>query len=427
MPRRNHLGTLSLLSASAGFAVLAALRHHGLAHGPGWSILQSGFEAGMVGGAADWFAVSALFRPIPSPRFRIWHTGLIVEKRAALSAGIVDMVQNRWLAPEILAEHLGRLRASRCLLEHLARPAARAQLAGAARDLLGRLAGTLDAPEVAGFLDRALRDQLRDLDLGPAFGGWLEARILAGDTAALWDFLAGTLARAAEQGDFQAPIRTVLETAAEHYRSRGAWESFKVSAGELFFDYGQMAESLGQAFAGSLRAIQGDPAHPLRAKLDGHLLGFARSLAAGDPEARAALDRLRRGLAEHAELGPFLARILARLQDTVKAQCGDPDADLSRIMDRVLDTLLRELEAEPDTQAKLDAWVRRTVLDLAQGNHAVIGEMVQSALSRLSDRDLVAQIEDKVGADLQYIRLNGAVVGGLVGVALAVVRLVLGS
>jgi len=214
MTKQNHLGTLSLLGATSGFAGMELLRHlHILGPGVAWSILQSGFEAGMVGGVADWFAVSALFRSIPSRRFRLPHTNLLVEKRATLSAGIVDVVQNRWLSPETLVEPLGRLSASRFILEHLATPQARGQVVEAARDLLGRLAGSLNAPEIAGFLDRALRGQIPDLDLGPALGRWLEARFQAGDTAAMWDFLAGTFAQSVEQGDFREPIKRLAQAA----------------------------------------------------------------------------------------------------------------------------------------------------------------------------------------------------------------------
>ena len=170
MSRKNHVGALSLAVASAGFAVLETLRHFGIAATPAWGVLQSGFEAGMVGGCADWFAVSALFRPIPTPRFCLPHTNIIVRSREKLSAGIVDMVQNRWLSPETLAEHLNRLSASHFILEHLATPEPRVQVVEAARDLLGRFTGSLDAPEIAGFLDRAMRDQLAGLELGATPG-----------------------------------------------------------------------------------------------------------------------------------------------------------------------------------------------------------------------------------------------------------------
>ena len=425
-PRRNHAGILSLLGATTGFSVMAALHHAGHLVAPGWGILQSGFEAGMVGGCADWFAVSALFRPFPSRRFCLPHTNLIVEGRDKLSKGIVDMVQNRWLSPATLSEHLARLSASRFLLDHLATPAVRAQVLEAARDLLGRFAGTLDTPELAAFLERALRDQLSGLELGPAFGSWLQARIEAGDTAPLWSFLSGSLANSAEQGDFQVPIRRLLETAVANYKAQGTWERLKGGAGEWFFDYDEASRSLGTAFSKALRAIQDDPSHPLRAKLDEQFSAFAGKLAQGDREACATLEQFQRRLTEHAELGPFLARILSRLQATCKEALGQPDGDLSRLLARLLENLTDELRREPSTQQSLDGWVRDRVLELATRNHHVIGEMVSSALVKLSDEDLVAQIEDKVGADLQYIRLNGAVVGGLVGMLLALLKLAIG-
>ncbi len=78
------------------------------------------------------------------------------------------------------------------------------------RPLASRLAGSLDGPELAGFLDRALRDQLAGLDLAPASGGWIQARIALGDLRPLWELLAASLADGAEQGQFREPIRRWL-------------------------------------------------------------------------------------------------------------------------------------------------------------------------------------------------------------------------
>jgi uncharacterized membrane-anchored protein YjiN (DUF445 family) len=107
---------------------------------------------------------------------------------------------------------------------------------------LGRFAGSLDSPEIVGFLDRALRDQLGGLELGPTFGRWMQARIAAGDTNTLWDFLAASLANSVEQGDFKAPIKRMLENAMAHYKERSLWERLKGAAGELFFDYEEVSE-----------------------------------------------------------------------------------------------------------------------------------------------------------------------------------------
>ncbi len=110
------------------------------------------------------------------------------------------------------------------------------------------------------------------------------------------------------------------------------------------------------------------------------------------------------------------------LQETLREQLGNPSGHLSHLQDQHLGRLLTELRSEPDAQAHLDGWVRRTILNLATRHQHVIGEMLEPALVKLSDDDLVAQIEEKVGADLQYIRLNGAVVGSMVGMDLALIK-----
>jgi uncharacterized membrane-anchored protein YjiN (DUF445 family) len=163
----------------------------------------------------------------------------------------------------------------------------------------------------------------------------------------------------------------------------------------------------------------------LRAKLDEQLARFARKLAQGDREACASLEQFQRHLTEHAELGPILSRILTRLQATLREELRDATGHFSYLLDRVLENLLKELREEPENQARLDGWVRRSILDLASRNHGVIGEMVAGSLAKLSDGDLVAQIEEKVGGDLQFIRLNGAVVGSAVGILLALFKMVL--
>jgi len=87
--------------------------------------------------------------------------------------------------------------------------------------------------------------------------------------------------------------------------------------------------------------------------------------------------------------------------------------------------LLKELESDKTAQLRIDAWMRETITTLINKYHHEIGNMVRSSLSKLDDIGLVNQIEEKVGNDLQYIRLNGAVVGGLVGIFFSIIKLLL--
>ena len=94
-------------------------------------------------------------------------------------------------------------------------------------------------------------------------------------------------------------------------------------------------------------------------------------------------------------------------------------------MRRFLNERLAEFASDLSAQEKLNAWVRETAVELVRKRHAYIGEMVRGSLEKLRDIDLAAQIEGKVGSDLQYIRLNGAIVGAAVGAFLAIFRIYL--
>jgi len=155
-PRRNHVGTVSLLGAVAGaVGCHVALRLVGDAT---WlRVLTAGFEAALVGALADWFAVTALFRhPLGIP---IPHTAIIPARRAKIIESIVTMVEEDWLSPEVIGTRLARLAPSDLILDWLRDPAHVERLGGPLRDLIRGLARTLTEDEVARFVDRALQRQ----------------------------------------------------------------------------------------------------------------------------------------------------------------------------------------------------------------------------------------------------------------------------
>ncbi|MGA6993156.1 MAG: DUF445 family protein, partial [Candidatus Deferrimicrobiaceae bacterium] len=135
---------------------------------------------------ADWFAVTALFHEVRIPMVRR-HTNIVVKNRARIVDGIADMVQNRWLSPEVVEEHLGRFSASRALQEYLGADSRREKLLVVLRDLLGTIVEGLDGPEVAAFLSRTLKDQLEGIELAPPLGRWMKKAIDRRDHDAVWD------------------------------------------------------------------------------------------------------------------------------------------------------------------------------------------------------------------------------------------------
>ena len=169
---RNPVGMVSLLVALGGTATCyIALATGAFANAAWLRIVATGFEAALVGGLADWFAVTALFRhPLGLP---IPHTAILPARRAKIIEGIISMIQEEWLSPAVIRARLARFSPSVFVVEWIHTPEHVERLASPVRDLLRRLARLLAEEEVAGFVDRTLQQQLRQLPVTPSVGRWL--------------------------------------------------------------------------------------------------------------------------------------------------------------------------------------------------------------------------------------------------------------
>lgn len=417
------LGNASLLCSFLGFLIVELAMAKEWVAGAAWVVLARTLEAATAGGAADWFAVRALFHEVPLPLIRR-HTNIIAANRARIVSGIVDMVQNRWLSPGVIREHLSRFSASRWVLEHLSEESRQEAALSLIRDLLHQAARGVDSPDVVSFLDRALKDQLRGLDLSGPLGRWLGGAIRAGTHEQAWDVVLSRLEAAAHSRELKEVAMKIIRKAVEEYGEGGVLREFALMTARVFdvVNEEDAADALLNKLKEGIAEANADPSHPLRRKLDHLILGFADDLAAGNPDAVETVEKLRRALMEGADAREFFGGMLARLRDTLEAELDAPGSDIDRLVTRILRERLQAFREDPVLQGQVDAWVRDTAISLVDKRHRMIGEMVRSSIDKLSDLDLVAQIEEKVGDDLQYIRLNGAIVGGLVGAVITTVR-----
>ncbi|HJQ84723.1 MAG TPA: DUF445 domain-containing protein, partial [Candidatus Binatia bacterium] len=417
--RRNRVGAVSLGIAMAG----AAASRAGLAVGPFadaiWlRIVAAGFEAALVGGLADWFAVTALFRhPLGLP---IPHTAIIPARRAKIVEGIVTMVEEEWLSPEVIGARLARLSPSAAIVDWLRDPAHVERLGAPLRDLLRGVARTLTEDEVAGFVERALERQLRELPLDATTGRTLARAVASDGAGAAFTSVATSLANLAARPRTAAELHWWLDRSARTLRAGGRRFVPFVLRRKLV--QRKIVEAACDYAAAELRKAAAEPEHPLRRLVLDAVGRFADRLAAGDADALAQAERLRAAVLESLEAGVFVRDTLARLQAQLEHDLADPHGALAALVDRQLHAGIVELLDDPERRAAFDRWIRTTAEDLLRRHHDQIGITVRESLESLETGELVAQIESKVGADLQFIRLNGAVVGGLVGVGLAVVH-----
>jgi uncharacterized membrane-anchored protein YjiN (DUF445 family) len=422
-PRRSRVGTVSLLIAVGGAVVChLAVRGEIFPEAAWLHVLAAGFEAAVVGALADWFAVTALFRhPLGLP---IPHTAIIPARRVKIIESIVSMVQDEWLAPEVIGARLARFAPAELIVDWLRDPSHVDRIGEPVRDVLRELARMLTEHEVTEFLERTLQGQLRGLPVDAAAGQWLQRVAASESAAAAFRSLALSLGNLARQPDTAQTLEQWLDRTARQLHTEGK-RLVPLLLRRKIVQRKIVEAGCGYASA-EFDAAAGNPAHPLRRFLFGSIEQFARRVANGDREALAQVEQLRRTLVDSLAAGPLLHDLLAQLRGQVEGDLAMAGSYLSQFVDRKLHSAILELLADPARRALFDRWVRTTADDMLQRYHHQIGLTVRESLEALDTDTLVARIEDRVGADLQFIRLNGAVVGGLIGVLLAVAHRVAG-
>jgi uncharacterized membrane-anchored protein YjiN (DUF445 family) len=422
VPRRSHVGTVSLLIAVTGTVLTRAVLLSGAApFARTWTVvIAAGFEAAVVGGLADWFAVTALFRHplgLPFP-----HTAIVPKQRERLIRAIRSTIERQWLSPEVISRYLERVAPSELIVDLLRDPRNVARFGEPVRDLVRRIARVLTEEEVVAFVERGVIRQLRDVPVGAGAGRWLARAAESPAASQALRSLALSLKNLAERP------RTAQEL---HWWLMRSARALSESGHRVvpFFLRRKMVQrmiveaALGYAGAELSAAVE-DPEHPLRRFAVGGLQHFAARLAKGEPEAIAQVERMRAAILESLETTPLVRQGLARLSRQIEEELDDSESRLSKLVDEKLRSGILGYLEDTEHRATFDHWVRSNVNDLVRRHHHVLGDIVEGRLKDLTDDQLVDEIEGRVGADLQFIRLNGAVVGGLVGVLLALAHLV---
>ncbi len=412
--RIDRLARLSLLGALALAIIGKVLQQSRAAPFLGGLLLAFG-EAALVGGLADWFAVRALFvHPfgIPFP-----HTALIPRNRQRIVQEIRQLVQHEWLPPSLLKSKVasfdfvgsGLMPVVEPLKPHL-----RELLRSAGVDVLDDvspqqlalflargLAGSVDAARIGPFLEDLARRAREQGWLEPLLREWLLRLEIWADSA-----------------HSQATIHRHLAEAAGAYRDRGWFKKVTYKMAEYFggVDLEVAADVLRheiKRFAQEQLMSHSALQQAVRDGLEG-IEGRLRH----DPEFLADLRAFLLETSEAGTLTVLLEPVLASLCEQGRQELQAPDSRILEVAMGRLDEWLRVLAEDAELRSQVNAWCRRLATQLVEQHHSLIGALVEEQLNRLSDRNLTELIEAKVGEDLNWIRLNGSFVGGLVGVLL---------
>jgi uncharacterized membrane-anchored protein YjiN (DUF445 family) len=390
----------------AGVTVLFVAVTVAGAHGTFLGYVQAGAEASMVGGVADWFAVTALFRrPLGLP---IPHTALIVERKDQFAVTLGQFVQENFLNADVLAERIRSARLVPRLAAWLADQANAARFAGHAAELVVTVAEALRDEDVQRVLTAELTRAIDAVEVAPLAGRALRVIIAGGHHAELFD---------------------AIVSGADHYlagHSEEMRELFEAESPRWVPDavYRRVFDRLYARLRQRLAAMAADPGDETRRQFEEWIAGLPDRLETS-PELRERGERLKRDVLASAGLRDWSSSLWQTAKETLRIQAADPDSELRRRLADALVAAGRRLASDSRLADGLERVVESGARALASQFHDELADLVTGTIERWDAAETSSQLELLLGRDLQYIRINGTVVGAGVGLALHAIVLAL--
>jgi len=369
---------------------------------PAWDWPRAFAEAAMVGGLADWFAVTALFRrPLGLP---IPHTAIIPENKDRIADTMAGFLRTWFLTPQVVARRLRGLNLAAAAGAFLADPArgtglrVRQGFASLAADVLQ----SLDADKLGGLVKASLRGQLQRLELSPLLGQVLHAAIADRRHVPLLE--AGLRWAGEALAANEVLLRTMIH---ERANVLLRWTGLDERVANALLDglYRLLAECLV------------DPHHPLRLRIESGLQALATDLR-DDPQTRARVEAIKHELLANPAMAAWLDGLWERLREAMLRATRDPQAALSGSLGVGLASFGTSLASDVRLQLLVNRFARRTLVGIVARYGAGIVTLVSDTVKRWDASTVSDRIEGAVGRDLQFIRINGTLVGGLVGLGI---------
>jgi uncharacterized membrane-anchored protein YjiN (DUF445 family) len=356
-------------------------------------------EAAMVGALADWFAVTALFRhPLGIP---IPHTAIIPNRKDQIGESLGEFVQTNFLTQEVLHERLDHAHIGRRLGTWLSEPANASKAGGAVADALRGSLEVIDDRDVGAALQGMIERKVRDTPIAPLIGRAIDVGMDGGHHQRLLDATLSGL------GNFLDDNRNTFR---DRLRTESPWWVPEGIDDRIF-------EKIYTAVHSFIADIGRDLNHPMRRSIDERMLAFAERLKT-DPGLVAKLEELKGELLEHRDVQAWLQSLWGEVKQSTLIATDDPDSELRRRIDRSLARLGERLVAEPQLQAKVDDWVRRAAGYVVDHYRGEVADIISSTVAKWDGKATSERLELQVGRDLQFIRINGTIVGGLAGLTI---------
>jgi uncharacterized membrane-anchored protein YjiN (DUF445 family) len=395
--RHMRIFATGLLVAMAA-VFLIARQFQGLHPAMGYVLAFS--EAAMVGGLADWFAVTALFRhPLGIP---IPHTAIVPENKDRIADTMAQFLRTNFLTPQVVARRMSHTNIAAAVGSWLADPqtGGGGRIRAGAAELLAQVLESLDPERLGGQVRGGLFRQLDKLEVSPLLGQMLSTAIAGKRHMPVIESLVRWAGLTLE--DNEQLIRELI-----HARANAIlrWTGLDE----------RLANSVLDGLYKLLAEVIVDPDHPLRGKVEEGLAKLAGDLQS-DAELRTKVERWKGELIASPAVSVWWQGVWERLRTAMLERLRRPEGEIGGQMAEALAEMGRHLRDDPALQIQINRFARRALVGAASRYGDQIVRLVSETVKRWDAQTVTDRIEGAVGRDLQFIRVNGTLVGGLVGI-----------
>jgi uncharacterized membrane-anchored protein YjiN (DUF445 family) len=385
-------------------AVLFVVTRYFESRYPWLGYLRAFCEAAMVGGIADWFAVTALFRhPLGIP---IPHTAIVPSRKDRIGTALGNFVQRNFLTREVVTSKLAAMKLGERAAQWLARPENSRRLARAAAHGLSGAANVMRDEDVQELVDRGIVARLRRMQAAPLVAKLFELLTAGGRHQALLDDALRLAARFLDENE--GMIR-------DRIRAESPW-----------WVPGAVEDRLGDKIVSgvekTLVAVAADPDHPLRLRYDEAVERFVLKLRE-NPETIAKAEQIKLDVLAHPGVAEFSREVWGDVKERIAGYAeklaNDTEAEPDQL-ERWLAGLGQKVLEDPELAAKVNGWVVELVTYSVEQAREEVAKLIATTVAAWDADATSRKIELQIGRDLQFIRINGTIVGGLVGLLLYV-------
>lgn len=407
-----HIAGISLGVMAAGFVATLPFSDVTAA-----KVLQGGFEAGLVGGLADWFAVTALFRHPMG--LKIPHTALLPKNRQRITNAIVHTLENDWLNKESIEEKIHQIHITEKVLNLLEKELDSPQVRSALTGLSEQVVRQISIEPILPIIERKLKEYIKGVNTAGLLHGFIDRALAEQYEEKAFDFLLQKVGQWAVKTDTRHKLGSMALQALNNIELDGFMQfALKSFAGMLNED------KLGNVLQNLLLRGSDDLRRPENKNRQAVLAYLRREVeeVRENEGMLAAIEKWKHSIAEEMPLADRLSDVAEDLRKQALAFV-QSDAYLDEFALPFLRRMLSRVREDKRMMERFEAWSQRQIAVLVEQNHSKIGNLVRENLNKLDDQTLIEMMEDKIGKDIQWIRVNGALCGFLIGLGLVTVKL----